>query len=102
MTGYDIALSVALGLVAATLQRSVPLRGFAWRYSSARLSLAAQCLMVVVLVAGLLWGPEDRTWALLLAGWMGGVVIGDVVSVLRPQTPRDADTDATPQRGRPS
>ena len=94
MTGYDIAMSIALGLVAVALQRSIPLRGFAWRHASARLPLAAQSLMVVVLVAGLLWGPDDRKSALLLACWMGGIVIGDVVQVLRPRRPPEVHTDA--------
>ena len=93
MTGYDIALSLALGTVALALQRSIPLRRFAWRHAPARLPLAAQSAMVVVLVAGLLWGPDERKWALLLACWMGGILIGDIVQFLRPRAPQDVHAE---------
>jgi len=103
MTALDLAFIAALALVAVALQRSIPIRGFAWRYPSARLPVVAELALVVALLAGLLWGPEARMAAILLAGWTGGMVVGTVLSALRPQSVPAAEADeaaSLPPRGR--
>ncbi|MCR6712521.1 MAG: hypothetical protein NVV57_07430 [Demequina sp.] len=45
--------------------------------------MAAQGVMTLVLVAGLLWSAETEFAALLMAGWLGGLVIGFLIAALR-------------------
>lgn len=83
MTIFGIALSLALCLISATLQNILPLRGFVWRQEHGRPIMAAQGVMTLVLVAGLLWSAETEFAALLMAGWLGGLVIGFLIAALR-------------------
>ena len=83
MTIFGIALSLALCLISATLQSILPLHGLTWRHARARPIMVAQLAMTLVLVAGLLWSAEAEFAALLMAGWVGGLVVGIVIATLR-------------------
>ena len=87
VTTFGIALGLALCLVSVTFQNLFGPRDFRWRYAPARKVLVTQTVLGLVLVAGLLWGAETEFAATLLAGWIGGAVVGIAIAALRARHP---------------